>query len=145
MKKAYTLIELIIVMAIILVLLLPSINIANSINNAINRAEAIVFCNELSNMISYGKFYCMKNRSYGEIEINKSVGKVSFKDKKQGGKIIKSIYLNSKYKFSTVCILKINNLGHIDSDTIQILDSDGNVYKVAISTGVDTVNIYEGN
>ena len=144
MKKGYTLIELIIVIAIISLLLLPTINIANSMKNAMNRAEAVSFCNELSNIISYGKFYCMKNSSYGEIEVNKSVGMVSFKDKKQGGKIIKSIYLNDKYRFSTVYILKINNLGHIDSDTIQILDSNGNVYKVAISTGVDTVNIYEG-
>ena len=60
-------------------------------------------------------------------------------------KIIKSIYLNSKCKFLTVYILKINNLGHIDSDTIQILDGNGNIYKIAIATGVDTVNIYEGN
>ena len=144
MKKGYTLIELIIVIAIISVLLLPTINIANSINSTINRAEAIGFCNELSNMISYAKFYCVKNASYGEIEINKSVGTVNFKDKKQGGKIIKSIYLNSKCKFLTVYILKINNLGHIDSDTIQILDGNGNIHKIAIATGVDTVNIYEG-
>ena len=143
MKKGYTLIELIIVIAIISVLLLPTINIANSINSTINRAEAIG--NELSNMISYAKFYCVKNASYGEIEINKSVGTVNFKDKKQGGKIIKSIYLNSKCKFLTVYILKINNLGHIDSDTIQILDGNGNIHKIAIATGVDTVNIYEGN
>ena len=137
MKKGYTLIELIIVIAIISVLLLPTINIANSINSTINRAEAIGFCNELSNMISYAKFYCVKNASYGEIEINKSVGTVNFKDKKKG--------VNSKCKFLTVYILKINNLGHIDSDTIQILDGNGNIHKIAIATGVDTVNIYEDN
>lgn len=103
------------------------------------------FCNELSNMISYGKFYCMKNNSYGEIEINKSAGVVKFKDKKQGGKVIKTIFLPGNFKFSAMYILKINTLGNVESDTIRIFDNYGNVYKVTISTGVDTVNIYEGD
>lgn len=42
-------------------------------------------------------------------------------------------------------ILKINTLGNVESDTIRIFDNYGNVYKVTISTGVDTVNIYEGD
>ena len=65
------------------------IKLTKSFNNILNKSAAMGFCNELSNMISYGKFYCMKNNSYGEIEINKSAGVVKFKDKKQGGKVIK--------------------------------------------------------
>ena len=42
-------------------------------------------------------------------------------------------------------ILKINTLGNVESDTIRILIIMGNVYKVTISTGIDTVNIYEGD
>ena len=46
---------------------------------------------------------------------------------------------------SAMYILKINTLGNVESDTIRIFDNYGNVYKVTISTGVDTVNIYEGD
>ena len=45
------------------------------------------------------KFYCMKNNSYGEIEINKSAGVVKFKDKKQGGKVIKTIFYRETLRF----------------------------------------------
>ena len=145
MKKGYTLIELIIVIAIIGILMLPTLKLTKSFNNILNKSAAMGFCNELSNMISYGKFYCMKNNSYGEIEINKSAGVVKFKDKKQGGKVIKTIFLPGNFKFSAMYILKINTLGNVESDTIRIFDNYGNVYKVTISTGVDTVNIYEGD
>lgn len=145
MKKGYTLIELIIVIAIIGILMLPTLKLTKSFNNILNKSAAMGFCNELSNMISYGKFYCMKNNSYGEIEINKSAGVVKFKDKKQGGKVIKTIFLPGNFKFSAMYILKINTLGNVESDTIRIFDNYGNVYKVTISTGIDTVNIYEGD
>ena len=115
MKKGYTLIELIIVIAIIGILMLPTLKLTKSYN------------------------------SYGEIEINKSAGVVKFKDKKQGGKVIKTIFLPGNFKFSAMYILKINTLGNVESDTIRIFDNYGNVYKVTISTGVDTVNIYEGD
>ena len=145
MKKGYTLIELISVIAIIGILMLPTLKLTKSFNNILNKSAAMGFCNELSNMISYGKFYCVKNNSYGEIEINKSAGVVKFKDKKQGGKVIKTIFLPGNFKFSAMYILKINTLGNVESDTIRIFDNYGNVYKVTISTGIDTVNIYEGD
>ena len=145
MKKGYTLIEVIVTMAILLILMIPTLNLGKSFDNILNKSIAMGVCNDLSNIISYGKFYCMKNNTYGEIYINKSIGVVNFKDKKQGGKIIKSIFLPRGFKFSAMYILKINTLGAIESDTIRIFDSNGNVYKVSISTGVDTVNIYEGN
>ena len=58
---------------------------------------------------------------------------------------MKTIFLPENFKFSAMYILKINTLGNVESDTIRIFDNYGNVYKVTISTGVDTVNIYEGD
>ena len=40
----------------------------------------------------------------------------------------------------------ISTLGHIQkSDTIRVIDKNGKLYKVTISTGIGSVNIYEGD
>ena len=49
------------------------------------------------------------------------------------------------FKFTSNNRLNINKLGNFSrSDTIRIVDNDGKVYRVTIATGIDTVNIYEG-
>ena len=144
MKRGYTLIELMIVLAIIVILMLQTLNVSKSYREVIGRIKGKSIVNEISNLISYSKYYCRHYDSYGLIEVNSSEGKITFKDTLGKSKIIKTILLEDGFKFTSNNSLSINKMGHIDSDTIRIIDKEGKVYKVTISTGVDTVNIYEG-
>ena len=144
MKRGYTLIELIIVLAIISIIMLPTLNISKYYREVAGRVKGKSIINEVSNLISYSKYYCRHYNSYGLIEVNSSEGKIIFKDTEGKSKVIKTITLEDGFKFTSNNSLSINKIGHIQSDTIRIIDKEGKVYKVTISTGVDTVNIYEG-
>lgn len=144
MKKGYTLMEVIIVLAIIAILMLPTLNISKSYRETLGRVKGKSIINEISNLISYGKYYCRYYETYGLIKVNRSEGKIVFKDTSGKNTIIKTILLEDGYKFASNNSLSINKIGHIQSDTIRIIDKNGKVYRVSISTGVDTVNIYEG-
>ena len=56
------------------------------------------------------------------------------------GNEIKSKEVDNTKKLSILEEFKKNN----DILYVSITDKDGNVYKVTIATGIDTVNIYEG-
>lgn len=144
MKRGYTLIEIIIVLTIIAILMLPTLNISKSYIETIRRVKGKSIINEISNLISYSKYYCRHYDSCGLIQVNSSEGKITFKDTSKKSKAIKSIVLEDGFKFTRNNSLSINKIGHIQSDTIRIIDKGGKVYRVTISTGVDTVNIYEG-
>lgn len=144
MKKGYTLIELIIVMAILSILLVPTLNLTKSYKTTINRIKGKSVINDLSNLISFSKYYCRHNKVNGKIEINKIQGGAIFKDMSGRGKVVKSIYLPDGFEFKTINSLNITTEGHIQSGTIRALDDEGNIYKLTIPVGVDTVNIYEG-
>lgn len=144
MKKGYTLVELIIVMAILSILLVPTLNLTNSYKTTINRIKGKSVINDLSNLISFSKYYCRHNKVNGKLEINKVQGEATFKDMSGRGKVVKSIYLPEGFEFKTINLLNVTTEGYIQSDTIRVLDNDKNTYKLTISTGVDTVNIYEG-
>ena len=80
MKRGYTLIELIIVLAIVAILMLPTLNISKSYIEAIGKVKGKSIINDISNLISYSKYYCRYYSGYGVIEINSSKGKITFKD-----------------------------------------------------------------
>ena len=145
MKKGYTVIEVIFVLAIIALLILPTLNIAKSYKEITSRIKGKGITTEISNLISYSKYYCKYHERYGEIEINNNEGKIIFKDISQKGTVVKSISLQDGFKFTSNNRLNIKKLGNFSrSDTIRIVDNDGKVYRVTIATGIDTVNIYEG-
>lgn len=146
MKKGYTLIEVIIVLAIISILILPSINISKSYNESIMRIKGKSIANEIGNLISYGKYYCRYYDILGLIEVNKDSGKVVFKDVSSKSKTIKTILLEDGFKFASNNNFSISKIGNIQkSDTIRLIDKNGKVYKISISTGIGSVNIYEGD
>lgn len=144
MKRAYTLIEIIIVLAIIAILSLPIFNLSKSYNESISRVKAKGLINEISNFISYSKYYCRYNERIGVIEVNNTNGKVTFKDITHKSSLVKTMLLQDGFKFVSNISLNVNKLGHVESDTIRIMDKEGKIYRITISTGVDTVNIYEG-
>lgn len=144
MKRGYTLLELIIVLAIILVLMLPTLNISKSYIKSIEKIKGKSIVNDISNLISYSKYYCRQNNSQGLIEISRSKGKIVFKDTSGRSKTIKTIILEDGFKFVSNDSLSINKIGSVESATIRIMNEKGDLYKVTIATGVDTVNIYEG-
>lgn len=144
MRKGYTLIEIIIVMAVLSILLIPTLNLTKSYKITINRIKGKSVINDLSNLVSFSKYYCRHNKVIGKIEVNKSQGEATFKDMSGRGKVIKCIYLPEGFSFKTINLLSVTTEGHIQSDTIRVSDTDGNIYRLTISAGVDTVNIYEG-
>lgn len=144
MKRGYTLIELIIVLAIMLVLMLPTLNISKYYIESIEKIKGKSIINDISNLISYSKYYCRHYSTYGLIEISSSKGKIVFKDTSGRSKTIKTIILEEGFKFVSNDSLSINKIGNVESATIRIMNEKGKLYKVTIATGVDTVNIYEG-
>ena len=97
MKRGYTLIELVLVLAIITILMLPTLNISKSYREAIRRVKGKSIINEISNLISYSKYYCRHYDSYGLIEVNSNEGKITFKDTSGKRKIIKTILLEEGF------------------------------------------------
>ena len=145
MKRGYTLIELVLVLAIITILMLPTLNISKSYREAIRRVKGKSIINEISNLISYSKYYCRHYDSYGLIEVNSNEGKITFKDTSGKRKIIKTILLEEGFKFTSNNSFEISKIGNIQkSDTIRVIDKEGKVYRVTIANGIGTVNIYEG-
>lgn len=144
MKRGYTLIEVIAVMAINLILLTGVISVSKIYEKNLNRIMTNSIVNDVSNLISFSKYYCRYNNISGAIQANKNSGEIYFKDISGINEIIKKIDLPEGYTMSYSYDLQINNLGHVQSDSIIIKDRYGNVSKITISTGLDTVNVYIG-
>ena len=131
---------MVIVLAIIAILILPTFNISKSYKEIVMRVKGKSIANEISNLNSYSKYYC---RYYGEI--NSNDGKITFKDISSRSKIIKTILLEEEFKFVSNNSFEISKIGNIQkSDTIRVIDKNGRVYRITIATGIGTVNIYEG-
>ena len=136
---------MVIVLAIIAILILPTFNISKSYKEIVMRVKGKSIANEISNLISYSKYYCRYYGSYGLIEINSNDGKITFKDISSRRKRIKTILLEEEFKFVSNNSFEISKIGNIQkSDTIRVIDKNGRVYRITIATGIGTVNIYEG-
>lgn len=138
-KKGFTLLELIISMAIITLVFslgLKGVRISEKIKNNI-RANAAI--NEISDFLSYSKLYCDKNNT-SVIIYCKNNGKVEFRDVTNG--FAKKITLPIGFTFITNYNINCSNNGVLAPGSMYIRDKYGEFYKLTISVGVDNINIY---
>ena len=90
---------------------------------------------------SVSKFYCNKNNS--SVIINcRNKGYAEFVDPSK--KFSKKLKLPKGFNFITNYSINCSNEGVLSSGSIYICDSYNNFYKITISVGVDTINVYYG-
>lgn len=142
-KNAYTLIETVVVIFIIIILFTIISGIGSSIKKVKDYINARGSLLEITSVISYGKYYCRKSESQGVIRIYKKTGEVVLEEISSEYKELRRIKIPKGLRFVDNVELYINNKGQIQSNSIRILNEDGELYKITIATGVDTINIYE--
>ena len=123
-KKAFTLLELLISISIIIVVFSLSFRGKKILDATINNIKAHTAVSNMCDFLSYSKFYCNKN--------NSSV------------KFSKKLKLPKGFNFITNYSINCSNEGVLSSGSIYICDSYNNFYKITISVGVDTINVYYG-
>lgn len=145
MKRGYTLIEQIVVIAIVLILTVSMVNIKKSYSTITSRLEVKGVLNELTNMMSFAKYYCRNSVHIGVLQIDTVNKKIKFRDKDLRDKIIKEINIPKSCNiYIKNTSISINNKGHLQSESMTI-SNDYYWGKITISTGVDNINIYEGD
>lgn len=141
-KSGYTLIELIVVIAITVVLLSVGFKVKNSIDKFINETRKESSINDIYNVLSYGKYYCKVNRIEGAIKVDKATGEVFLYEDIRNGKTIKKITLHKGLQFVSDLKLKVTATGNLQAGTIYLKDNSKAVSKITISVGIDNINIY---
>lgn len=145
MKRGYTLIELIAVMSILAILLGSGFTIVSIVSALKIEVEFEDDIGEISSILSYGKAYCRKNNTSGEIIIDTAGKKVSFRDTK---KIIKTADLSEivrvTFNGTSSSIININEEGYLKK-ACNIEVKNGKKRKViTIAVGADKVTVKPG-
>ncbi|MGL5085498.1 MAG: type II secretion system protein [Clostridium sp.] len=141
-KKGYTLIELIAVMSILAILLGSGFTIVSVMRQLKEDAEFQCVVGEISSILSYGKSYCRKYRTDGEITIDTYANKITFRNTKL---IIKSVKLPDKVVVAVrgvnSTIINVNEEGYLKK-ACNIEVTYGKRQKViTIAVGVDKVTV----
>ena len=140
-KKAFTLLELLISISIIIVVFSLSFRGKKILDATINNIKAHTAVSNMCDFLSYSKFYCNKNNS--SVIINcRNKGYAEFVDPSK--KFSKKLKLPKGFNFITNYSINCSNEGVLSSGSIYICDSYNNFYKITISVGVDTINVYYG-
>lgn len=140
-KKGYTLIELIVVVFILCILAGISSLSFNIMNSTINTLKVNYAINDITNFLSYSKYYCKNNNVNGVIFLRKE-GNMELKSVYNNITSSEKISLPKGLKFTTNYQINCNSDGVLSSDTIYFYDKDNKGYKITISVGVDTINCY---
>ena len=144
MKKGYTLIELMVSICIVCILSTLGLVISKGVEKQINYIKAKSVLCEISEGISYIKYYCRFNELSGQIQVKKNTKEMILYCFDSRRKILKKIKLPNGISFLGDLTLDVSNLGNIQSQTIWGRDKNNNKYEITISTNIDTINIYEG-
>lgn len=141
-KKGYTLLELIIVMAILVVM--PIAVKGKSYYQFIDNITTNSLKNDIANLISFAKQYSYRTGNTGRLEIDNIKGEISFVDTKNEltKNIVAKVTLPKGYEFLEDFNIAVSNQGVISSDSIVFKSLSGEYHKVTISVGIDLVNIY---
>ena len=142
-KRGYTLLELIIVMAI-LVVLMPAAVKGSSVYNLIDNITVHSLKSDIANLISFAKHYSYNTGNTGRLEIDNIKGEISFVDTKN--ELTKNttakVTLPKGYDFLERFNISVSNKGVVSGDSIIFKSLSGEYHKVTISVGIDFVNIY---
>lgn len=143
-RKGYTLIELIIVIAILSIITsIVSLNVSK-FRKTINKIQIESVINEARSILSFGKSYCRKNKVTGMIIIN--TNNFSFVVSENGHEIkreIKAIYnleINSNFSGSYISIDKD---GYIKSAGTIGFNSNSYIGTIKIGVGNDIIGVSE--
>lgn len=143
-KKAYTLIELVVVLGIMIIIAsITSLNVSK-VKNIINKISLEESINEARSILSFGKNYCRKNRVNGTIFISEN--NLSFTVEEKEREIYKSMELKRSLEVNSN--LK-NGRSAIDRDGYITLAGTivvklGNSYgEIKIGVGNDIIGISE--
>lgn len=142
-KRGYTLLELIIVMAI-LVVLMPVAVKGSSVYKLIDNITVHSLKSDIANLISFAKHYSYNTGNTGRLEIDNIKGEISFIDTKNEltKNIIAKVTLPQGYDFLERFNISVSNKGVVSGDSIIFKSLSGEYHKVTISVGIDFVNIY---
>ncbi|GAA0075940.1 hypothetical protein UT300005_03180 [Clostridium sp. CTA-5] len=140
-KKGFTLIEVVISIAIISIIFTVSISLSkmnSRISNDI-KYESVLY--EIENIISYSKLYCKKNNTPGEIQIDNKLNEIAFYQKSDNK--IKKVTLPKDIRLVMKNeSLNIGSNGHIKNGLcITVEDKYNECYDITIRVGVDLVTI----
>lgn len=145
-RKGYTLIELIIVIAILAIITsIVSLNVSK-FRKTINKIQIESAINEARSILSFGKSYCRKNKVTGMIIININTNNFSFLVNEKGYEIkreIKSIYnleINSNFPRGYI---NIDKDGYIKSSGTIGFNSNSYIGTIKIGVGNDIIGVSE--
>lgn len=140
-KRGFTLLELVIVLSILSILMPLGLNAyksARDISINLQKKSAIA---DISNLLSYAKYYCRKNDTAGKIRVE---GKKNMVFKDDADLTVKGkVVLPEGLSFTTNYDLTCTSEGMLSSNSIYLKNDSGKHYRITISVGVDKVNFYE--
>lgn len=142
-KKGYTLLEVIIVMAI-LTILIPIVIRGTETYRFIDNITSKSLKSDIANLISFAKQYSYNTGNAGRLEINLSKGEIAFIDVKSEltKNVVAKVTLPKGYSFVEDYYIFVSSKGVVSSDSIMFKSLTGEQHKVTISVGIDLVNIY---
>ncbi len=141
-KKAYTLLETITVIFILLCIFCGGVTLYKSGKNIKNGILMKKYTYEIQNIITFGKCVCRDKGKVGKITIDTSRNTIRFMEGYDG--IERVIKIPKDFIVTPKINYYISEEGKIKgSNTIRIADKNKKINEITIKTGVDTITIYE--
>ena len=146
-KKGYTLIELTVSMAIVLIIFSLSFFGYKSYKNIYNEIQVNQSLYEIEDLLSYGEMYCRNNGKEAIFKVYENEEGLVLELKERAGGILRKSELTNDVKLQEGSAksrsLNINSKGQIQADTIKFQGQDKKIYKLTIRVSVNLITIWE--